>query len=116
MLQTLSKSQKKVARTLIDLALERECQQFILDLSDMSQKPLDPVDRPNHARYLELFKAMDAFDKRLAQRYDGITGGRYMEAAAFLFVEGKLTDDDLAFCDDAMQEEILRYHAVLTRI
>ena len=116
MLQTLSKAQKKAARSLIDLALERECQQFIRVLSDMSQKPLEPVDRPNHSRYLELFKSMDSFDKRLVQRYDGITGGRYLETVAFLFAEGWLTEDDLALCDDEMREEILRYNAVLTRM
>ena len=109
MLAILTKAQKKVARTLIDLALERECAKLIRKVSKLSNKPLDDVEKPNHARYIELFKAIDSFDKRMQYRYDGITGGHYLEVISYLYAEGVLKEDDLEICDEEMKNEIIRF-------
>ena len=107
MLASLTKAQKKAARTLIDLALERECAKLIRKVSKLSSKPLDDVEKPNHARYLELFKAIDSFDRRLQNRYDGITGGHYLETISYLYAEGILKEDDLEICDDEMRNDVI---------
>ena len=109
MLASLTKAQKKVARTLIDLALERECAKLIRNVSRLSNKPLDDVEKPNHARYIELFKAIDSFDMRLQCRSDGITGGHYLEVVSYLYAEGVLKEDDLEICDEEMKNEIIRF-------
>ena len=116
MLASLTKSQKKVARTLIDLALERECAKLIRKVSKLSSKPLDDVEKPNHARYLELFKAIDSFDRRLQNRYDGITGGHYLETISYLHAEGILKEDDLEICDEEMKNEFIRFKLVCDSI
>lgn len=112
MLASLTKAQKKAARTLIDLALERECAKLIRKVSKLSSKPLDDVEKPNHARYLELFKAIDSFDRRLQNRYDGITGGHYLETISYLYAEGILKEDDLEICDDEMRNDVIRVKLV----
>ena len=112
MLASLTKAQKKVARTLIDLALERECAKLIRKVSKLSSKPLDDVEKPNHARYLELFKAIDSFDRRLQNRYDGITGGHYLETISYLYAEGILKEGDLEICDDEMKNDVIRVRSV----
>ena len=113
MLTSLTKAQKKTVRTLIDLALERECAKLIRKVSKLSAKPLDDVEKPNHSRYIELFKAIDSFDKRLQHRYDGITGGHYLETVSCLFAEGILKNDDLEICDEEMKDELVKFKAVL---
>ena len=116
MLASLTKAQKKVARTLIDLALDRECAKLIRKVSKLSNKPLDDVEKPNHARYIELFKAIDSFDKRLQHRYDDITGGHYLEVISYLYAEGVLKEDDLEICDGEMKNDIIRFKSVCDSI
>ena len=108
MLTSLTKAQKKAARTLIDLALERECAKLIRKVSNLSAKPLEDVEKPNHSRYIEIFKAITSFEKRLQHRYDGITGGHYLDTVSYLYVEGILKDYDLEICDEEMNNEISR--------
>lgn len=112
MLASLTKAQKKAARTLIDLALERECAKLIRKVSRLSNKPLDDVEKPNHARYIELFKTIDSFDRRLQHRYDGITGGHYLEVISYLYAEEILEEDDLEICDEEMKNDIIRVKSV----
>ena len=116
MLASLTKAQKKAARTLIDLALERECAKLIRKVSRLSSKPLDDVEKPNHARYLELFKAVDSFDRRLQYRYDGITGGDYLEVISYLYAEGILKEHDLEICDEEMINDVIRVKSVCDSI
>ena len=112
MLASLTKGQKKVARILIDLALERECAKLIRKVSKLSNKPLDDVEKPNHARYSELFKTIASFDRRLQHRYDGITGGHYLEVISYLYTEGILKEDDLEICDEEMRNDVIRVKMV----
>lgn len=116
MLDTLTKAQKKTARTLIDIALERDCAALIDEVSCLAQKPLDKVEKPNHTRYIELYKVIESFDKHLADRYDGITGSKYLDTVSFLLAEGSLTDEDLAVCDETMKSELLRVKEILLDI
>ena len=116
MLASLTKAQKKVARTLIDLALERECAKLIRKVSKLSSKPLYDLEKPNHARYLELFKAVDSFDRRLQNRYDGITGGHYLETISYRYAEGSLKEGDLEICDEEVKSELIRFKSVCDSI
>ena len=116
MLDSLTKAQKKAARTLIDTALERDCASFIQKISKLAEKPLIAVDKPHHARYIELYKAVETFDKHLADRYDGITGGKYFDTVSYLLADGCLTDEDLLICDEMMKSELIRMKEILLQI
>ena len=116
MLTSLTKAQKKAARTLIDLALERECAKLIRKVSNLSAKPLEDVEKPNHSRYIEIFKAITSFEKRLQHRYDGITGGHYLEVISYLYAEGILKEHDLEICDEEMINDVIRVKSVCDSI
>ena len=52
----LTKSQKKIARALIDRTLERECTTFLKQVNSALQHQ-DPAET-NHQRYLKLYQSM----------------------------------------------------------
>ena len=63
----LTKAQKKAARILIDRALQRECERFLVDVKRLVNTPLQE-DSP-HKRYLELYKKIDSFDHQIGKTY-----------------------------------------------
>ena len=54
----LDKSQKKIARTLISRALERECCTF---LAKLKRLPQDEKAQSCHEKYLEIYKSIQIF-------------------------------------------------------
>ena len=65
----LDKSQKKIARTLISRALERECCTFLAKLKRLLQ---DEKAQSCHEKYLEIYKSIQTFDKDISRQYDGL--------------------------------------------
>ena len=74
------------------------------------------MEKPNHARYIELYKSVEAFDELLADRYDGITGSKYLDVISFLLADGSLNEGDLVICDETMRDEVLRQKAILLQL
>ena len=102
----LSKSQKKVARELIQLGLHRECKSFTDKITKFTNgsewKTGDP-----HELYLKLYKKVTSFDKHIAKRYNDITGSHYLMAVFGLFQDEVLTPEDIARFDKEVQNELL---------
>ena len=92
----LTKEQKKIARNLIDLGLERECKGFNNTIRQIVCKPMESKERANHSRYLEVYKATADFDRHIADRYDGMGGSRYFMTIVNLYCEGIITDEEIA--------------------
>ena len=65
----LTKSQKKTARKLINLGLQRECAKFMQSTKDFMNKNASAEDA--HDAYLKLYDKVYQFDKHIARRYDG---------------------------------------------
>lgn len=78
----LDKSQKKIARTLISRALERECCTFLAKLKRFLQ---DEKAQSCHEKYLEIYKSIQTFDKDISRQYDGLNGSRYALTVFSLF-------------------------------
>jgi len=101
----LPKSQKKIARELIELGLHRECKSFGMRIaqftnsSDWEKKP--------HELYLKLYKKVVGFDKHLGSRYDGMSGSRYFTTVLGLFLDGVITEHDIARFDDEVRNRLL---------
>ena len=93
----LDKSQKKIARTLISRALERECCTFLAKLKRLLQ---DEKAQSCHEKYLEIYKSIQTFDKDISRQYDGLNGSRYALTVFSLFYNGILTEKDLSEFDD----------------
>lgn len=66
----LTKRQKKVARMLINKALLRECENFLLQTKRMLNNPKEG--KNSHENYLQLFDKVHKFDKHIARTCDGM--------------------------------------------
>ena len=102
----LDKSQKKIARTLISRALERECCTFLAKLKRLLQ---DEKAQSCHEKYLEIYKSIQTFDKDISRQYDGLNGSRYALTVFSLFYNGILTEKDLSEFDDRTREAFLEH-------
>ena len=102
----LDKSQKKIARTLISRALERECCTFLAKLKRLLQ---DEKAQSCHEKYLEIYKSIQTFDKDISRQYDGLNGSRYALTVFSLFYSGILTEKDLSEFDDRTREAVLEH-------
>jgi len=105
----LSKSQKKVARQLINEALQRECKTF---LEEVKEK-LPQKDQTPHEAYLQLFKKVNDFDKYIAKQYDGLTGSYYFIAVLNLYYNNVLTEDDINLFDEEVRLKLMEMKRVL---
>lgn len=102
----LSKSQKKIARILIDEAMQRECQLFLESIRNLLNKTAEG--ETPHSKYLKLYKKVDSFDNHLAQQYDRLRGSRYLLTVVALFNDNILTEEDIAKFDEITQIEIFK--------
>jgi len=96
----LTKSQKKTARKLINLGLQRESAKFMQSTKDFMHKNASAEDA--HDAYLKLYDKVYQFDKHIARRYDGMSGGRYYITVCYLYYDGVLTDEDIREFDDEL--------------
>jgi len=103
----LSKSQKKVARELITLGLQRECKSFTAQVKEFTNSQEWETEDP-HQFYLKLYKDVITFDKHIGKRYDNLGGSRYFMTVFGLFYDGILTTDDIAGFSTEVQNELLR--------
>jgi len=104
-MEELTKPQKKKVRELIDRALEREFKEFLLSVRDL----VADVETTNSLSdmYSKLYDSFKAFDKRLSMRYGDIRGSQYFNIILWLFIEKKLTLEDISEFDDEMRDGIV---------
>ena len=102
----LPKSQKKIARELIDLGLHRECKSFGMKIAKFANSKEWETQNP-HELYLKLYKKVASFDKHLGSRYDGMSGSRYFITVWGLFHDGVLTEEDISRFDDDVKNRLL---------
>jgi hypothetical protein len=119
----LTKADKRCCRELIHIGLERECEKFVKEIQELANRPIpeeelnEPyreengksVEGPWHKRYIALYKKTASFDKHIAQRYDGMTGGHYLDGVLILYCEGIISDDEIAPLSDEPREFLLIY-------
>ena len=108
----LSKNQKKIARQLIDLGLQRECKSFMEKIATFTGDRNWETDNP-HEIYLKLYKKIVSFDKHISRRYDDLTGSNYLLAVLGLFNNDVLTTEDIALFDDELKNLLLNLSQTL---
>lgn len=101
----LTKGQKKVARMLINKALLRECENFLLQTKRMLNNPKEG--KNSHENYLQLFDRVHKFDKHIARTYDGMTGSRYFITVYNLYWDDVLTDEDISLFDEELKDRLI---------
>ena len=67
------------------------------------------MEGPWHKRYIALYKQTEKFDKHLADRYDGMSGGHYVEGVLGLYLDGLITDEEIAPLSDGVRDFIHAY-------
>lgn len=97
----LPKSQKKIARQIIEKGLQREYQNGIEKVEGVIEKwKTGKLD--NQKAYISVYKKMIAFDKHISQRYDEMTGSKYL-----IIIIGQLADGVISFDEiDEFDEEV----------
>lgn len=105
----LSKSQKKVARQLINEALQRECKTFLEEVKEI----LPQKDRTPHEVYLQLFKKVDDFDEYIAKQYDRVSGAYYFITILNLYYNNVLTEDDINLFDEEIRQKLIELKQTL---
>lgn len=108
----LPKGQKKIARMLIDKALQRECDAFLKNVGNFMQS-VSKNGKDSHENYLELYKKVTTFDRHLAWRYDRLGGSKYFITVVGLYCDHVLSDEDINLFDEERQADIRKYKAVL---
>ena len=125
---TLTKGDKRKCRELIHIGLERECEKFVRQMQQLANKsiPLAELNKPYreengrsvegpwHKRYIALYKKTASFDKHVAYRYDGMTGGHYIDGVLGLYIDNIITDEEIALLSDEPREFLTRYKKNLT--
>lgn len=100
----LTKPQKKIARKLIDLGLQRECTKFLKSTKNFINKNTPAEDA--HDIYIKLFNKVHSFDRHVARRYDNLGGSRYYITVYCLYYDGVLTDEDIREFDDEIYNRL----------
>ena len=107
----LTKTQKKVARELIDIGLQRECKSFTDKITKSTNNPEWKTGN-SHELYLKLYKKVTSFDKHIAKRYNNLTGSHYLMTVFGLFYDEVLKPEDIARFDMDVQNELVRMKSI----
>jgi hypothetical protein len=106
MYNELSKSQKKIARMLINKGLEIECTNCIEKVKSLISSNTKG-EKTNHALYGEIYKLIHKFDKHLGNRYDNITGSTYFIIVLGLYMDDIISDEDIADFDEDIRHKLI---------
>jgi hypothetical protein len=99
---TLSKSDKKIARILIDKSVDIEKTALFLQLEQtLADWRNGEKDVPH--TYAAIYTEVKNKDKTIARRYDGVGGSMYFYTIAQLYDEGIIDDTDIAPLSDVVK-------------
>jgi hypothetical protein len=90
----LSKSDKKVARDLIDRGVEIELNEGLASFANIIDDWKNGKTEPRDS-YHRLYKSVKEFDKHIARRYDAMRASDYFWVVIQLFQEKKIPDSEL---------------------
>ncbi|MHB1177764.1 MAG: hypothetical protein ACYCZO_05470 [Daejeonella sp.] len=104
-----SKPDKRAARAIFELALQREFSRGLNDFYNIlyEWKTLHP--RNNRDAYYAVFNAVKKFDKHIAQRYDDQSGNRYFITVISLLADGTISEDDLGGFSEQTRKQLVAF-------
>jgi hypothetical protein len=102
----LSKSQKKIARRVMDKGLDNHYKRALLDVKTIIHKWDDGAFESNKDAYMLLFKTVDKNDNNIARIYNDKGGSRWVEIMSMQFYDGVITADDLKEFDEDVKNVI----------
>jgi hypothetical protein len=102
----LSKKDKKTARKIIELGLQKEFAKGLFDADTILAKWKNKA-TGNREAYLSLYKHLTDFDKHIARRYDGMTGSKYLFIIAGQLQDGVISENDLNELSPGVKQAII---------
>lgn len=100
----LTKSQKRIARQIIDIGLQREYEAGIKKL-DMIISHWKKEELSNSDAYMKLYRSLTSHDKHIAKRYNRMTGSWYLHIIAAQLADEVIADEELNdFPEDIRQK------------
>jgi hypothetical protein len=106
MLYDLTKSEKKVAQAAVakgvDTAFKEAMEKFEAIVKEWRQGKF----ASNKEAYHKLYKAVDRKDYAIGRRYDGVTGGRYLQTVVGILQDGHITEADIEGFSEPTKEVI----------
>ena len=110
----LLKREKKIAKAAIDKGVNAEFKAGLEKaeaiVAEWHKGKLD-----NREAYHKLFLAVEEQDKRIAQRYDGLGGSRYLFTVACILYDEQITEDDVKDFSEETKEQLNSWVAFFRR-
>ena len=67
------------------------------------------VEGPWHKQFIRIFKLTDKFNHHVARRYDGMSGGHYLECVLGLYIEGIISEEEISTPSDEPRAFLMNY-------
>ena len=90
----LPKSQKKIARRIIETGLQREYAEGLNKIKKIIDK-WEKKELNNRDAYLKMYKTLESHDRALGRRYDNMGGSKYVMIIAAQVYDGVIGEDEL---------------------
>ena len=110
---------KKLCRELIYTGLERECKQFVNEMKQIANLVVPEdfnqsyqeihgrhIEGPWHKRFIEIHNLANDFNQHIAERYDGMSGSRYINCVIGLYLDQLITDEEISRFSEEIQTRI----------
>ncbi|TVR79388.1 MAG: hypothetical protein EA412_06600 [Chitinophagaceae bacterium] len=102
----LPKSQKKIARQVIEKGLQKEFVNGLKKVDGLIEKwKSDKLD--NREAYHKVYAAINEHDKHIGRRYDYMSGSKYLLILAAQLADNVITINDLKDFNDDVREKII---------
>lgn len=103
----LSKSQKKIARKVMDKGLDNHYRKALSDVKSIIEKWESGAFESNKDAYMKLFKTVESNDNNLARTYNDTGGSRWVEVMSLQLRQGVITLEDLSEFDENVRNAIM---------
>jgi hypothetical protein len=110
----LSKSDKKVYRKLLDIAIEKEKTNYINDvINTIDQYKNNQLDFKE--TYHQIYKKVIENDKRVARRYDNISGAHYFDKILEFYANGLISEEEIKELSEPVREKLIQLKKLYTK-
>jgi hypothetical protein len=107
MYYALSKSQKKIARIVMDKGIDKHYFNSLKDAGTIILKWQNGAFKDNKEAYMSLFNCVRLNDDKIAEIYNDKGGSRWVEVMALQLADGVITTDDLKDFDPEVKDAII---------
>lgn len=102
----LTKSQKKIARRVMDKGLDTDYQRGLQNAADIVERWQKGA-LNNRDAYMEIFKSINDTDDIIANRYNRKGGSRWVEVMADQLANDVITEEDISEFNEEVQNVIM---------